>query len=336
MRARPAWAGPARAAVALVVLLVVLGAGAAPAGGQEEDDPQVVTVGVYIQSISDVDLRTGTFVADFYLWFLWRGGIDPTITYEFTNAIREDLDTRATSVNEQNEPEPELLEDGRLYQIFHVQGRFVQPYDVDDYPIDTQTLTISIEDAYSGLGDLVYEVDEASGLAEELHMTGWEPQPLVGRLSEHLYTTNFGYPGGENSVFSRVDFVVHIDRPGISPLLKTIAPLLLIIFIALASLLIDPEQLETRLTLATPALIAGVFLHFTSAAGLPNEGGFLLLDRIYVLSYLVILLVISTGVYVHRLCAQGRTDYAIQVDRRVFAALVLFFIAGVAALIFFR
>lgn len=356
-----------RAAFLLVLLAVFLGHGPVEAGAQttttgeptttsqpdnppvspspdepppepaEDEGPRIVTVGAYIQDLSNVDLKSGTFRADFYLWFAWRGDdIDPSVTYEFTNAIRGELSSVATGLNEEGEPEPDRLDDGRRIQIFHVQGRFTEAFDVEEYPLDDQDLVISIEDTQSDDSTLRYEIDPGTAQRPDLSIIGWEPQAMRNAVIPHKYVTTFGYPGEESSVFSRADFVVPVKRPGAARLIQVVFPLAVIIMVALMSLIIDPPSLEATLFLAPPALIAAVALHFTTTTGLPSEGRVLLVDRIYLLSYLIILLVISFGVFSHRQRDRGRAKRARQVDRVGLLTCVPLFLGGTALLILFR
>ena len=41
---------------------------------------------------------------------------------------------------------PEQLPDGRLYQVFRVESRFFQPFDLSRFPFDKHDLSIVIED----------------------------------------------------------------------------------------------------------------------------------------------------------------------------------------------
>lgn len=53
------------------------------------------------------------------------------------------------------------LEDGQLLQQLQVQGRFYQPFDLKNYPLDKQSLPIIIEDS-SNTRDAVYYVFDES------------------------------------------------------------------------------------------------------------------------------------------------------------------------------
>src|SRR5262245_30141278 len=67
------------------------GDGATPSppegGGEEEEQPQGerperVTIGLFLDHVPVIDLHSNTYIADFYIWFRWKGDIDPTASYE--------------------------------------------------------------------------------------------------------------------------------------------------------------------------------------------------------------------------------------------------------------
>ncbi len=50
--------------------------------------PQQVRVGVYLMNLYDLNMDEHSFYADFYIWFKWKGPIDPT-NIEFVNSIEK-------------------------------------------------------------------------------------------------------------------------------------------------------------------------------------------------------------------------------------------------------
>ncbi len=335
---------PARSYLGAALLTLATLALAPPAGAAEsgQDGPEVVRVGIYVEHVSDVDLKEGSFQADFYLWFLWRGDIDPTESYEFTNTLPLELNAEATT------PEPLTVGDGWKHQIFHVNGRFLGRFEVDDYPLDDGQLVIAIEDAVYGSSDLVYEFDEASAMSPRAKIPGWKVHPPVGTVTERRYNTTFGDPTvteGE-AAFSRVEITLPANRPKVTLAIQHVFPLVVIILAALASLLIDSPVAEggdahwwflaTRLSLAVPAVIAAVALQFTASPGVPHEGQVLLIDRIYLLSYAVILLIILVTVVDHRILRRGAPERAESLDRWTLALLTPGYLGGILLILLIR
>ena len=52
------------------------------------DSAQQVLIGLYLQAVPEIDIKTNSFLAEFYMWFVWSGDIDPTLTYEFNNLVQ--------------------------------------------------------------------------------------------------------------------------------------------------------------------------------------------------------------------------------------------------------
>src|SRR4051794_12886842 len=83
--------------------------------------PQTVQVGLYLQNIPEIDIKTNSFAAEFYLWFVWKGDTDPTLTYELVNAVNaSELSRTPVFVDAEGNSLPDTLPDGRKIQQFHV------------------------------------------------------------------------------------------------------------------------------------------------------------------------------------------------------------------------
>ncbi|MEA2931850.1 MAG: hypothetical protein QOI56_635, partial [Actinomycetota bacterium] len=163
----------------------------APAG---QGGPQVVKVGLFVENISNLDLQEGSFQADFYLWFVWKGDIDPTKTYELTNALPLQLAAVAGSTTEDGTPVPDVQPDGN-HQVFHVKGRFTSEFKTGNYPLDDANLVISVEDVKYDSSVLVYEFDNGSGMSANTKVTAREVRAPTARVTEHFYATSFCYEG---------------------------------------------------------------------------------------------------------------------------------------------
>src|SRR5438552_8070973 len=119
---------PVGRSLLLMMLLYVAGAWADKPGTTPRP-AETVQVGLYLQNIPEIDIKTNSFAAEFYLWFLWKGDIDPTLTYELTNAVNvSELVKIPIFVDASGNSAPDLLSDGRRLQQFHVYGRFVHPF----------------------------------------------------------------------------------------------------------------------------------------------------------------------------------------------------------------
>ena len=269
---------------------------------------QTVTVGMYLQAIPEIDIKSNSFTAEFYLWFLWSGDIDPTASFQLTNATNlGDLSKTPIYTDAEGNSAPEDLPDGRKLQQFHVYGRFGHPFPLAKYPFDSHDIVISLEDAKYAVGRLVHEVDsKGTAMRPDLEIPGWLLSHMRALTGRTTFATTFGDPrsGANSEAYSRVDFKVHIDRPVVGIVSKTVIPIAIIILITFGAFFCQPQDIDARLCLTITALISAVALQFTAATELPPTGSLLLLDKIYISSYVAILGVtfscIASNHYFHK------------------------------------
>jgi hypothetical protein len=289
---------------------------AAPAAGSKA---QTVTVGCYLQNVPEIEVKSNSFHAELYLWFVWSGSIDPTLTFQLTNAIgMADLSKTPVYTDAAGAAKPEELPDGRFYQVFHVQGRFGHPFSLAKFPFDDHEIVISVEDAKHPIGDLVHEVDtKGSATRPDLVIPGWRLNRMRAETRSSTFATTFGDPRATSAqeTYSHVDFVVHIDRPVAGLLSKTVIPLAIIILITFGAFFVQPEDIDARLCLTITALISAVALQFTASTELPPTGYLILLDKIYILSYAAILAVTFFSIAANRKSRQGKDEDAHRLDR---------------------
>jgi hypothetical protein len=301
--------------------------------------PQHVTVGMYLHHVMQVDLRTNSFLADFYVWFRWKGDIDPTKTFEFRNAVEQWQIVKLPSfVNDEGQPEATTLADGSKYQVFRIEAKFGRPFSIKHFPLDEQDLSIELEEARYLTNELVYDVDRAdSKVDRRIEIPGWRVVSSSVDVDEATFETNFGDPNATGKErYARVELELHLARPTGGMLVKTVVPLAIVIFITFGVFLLDPHQIDARLTLSVTALVSAVALEFSIQSELPEVGYLVLIDKVYILSYLVILCTSVVSIFAARLAEANEMARARRLDRFAGAAVALAFLGGTAALLFLR
>jgi hypothetical protein len=314
-------------AIGLLLPVVTCAAGAAP---------EEVKVGLYWNSVPGLDLRTDSFSADFYLWFLWRGEIDPTHEFEFTNVMEPNNLVKIPAYTKPSgEPEPQILPDGSRYQTFHVQGRFTQAFALDRFPLDRQRLVISMEDLTYEADRVRYVADRADSAASpELSVNGWKIDRFFYNEGLRIYPSRFGDSRLTGSrPYSRVEFGLAISRPSLGLVSKTVLPVLIIILIMFGAFFCRPDSLDARLGLTMTSLIAAVALWYTTAFELPPVNYLLLIDKIYILGFFAILATTAASIASSRLARTKRYEIAERLDRLAFWGLMSLYFGGVALLL---
>ncbi|MBL8957251.1 MAG: hypothetical protein JNK82_41140 [Myxococcaceae bacterium] len=315
-------------ALALVVSLTAAAEG-------EALGPQQVYVGVYMHHVPEIDLKTSTYLADFFIWFRWKGPHDPTQTLEWTNLADASALTRTfIFADESGGSKPVELPDGSLHQQIHIQGRFTHPFSIERYPFDEQEIVFEIEDNQLQVGELVYVPDPVgkSALHPGFALAGWEVGDLTLAVSQARYDTNFGdlRVKANEQTFAHLTAKLHVKRPIWSSLVKTIVPILIVLLITLVVFLIDGKYFDARMGLGITTLISAVALQLTSSASLPDVGYVVLLDKIYNVSYFIIFVALLESVVAVRLVDQEQSARAQRIDRTTLAlSLLLSLGAGV-------
>ena len=198
------------------------------------------------------------------------------------------------------------LKDGSRYQSFKLEGRFVQPFSLADFPLDRHELRIMAEDTVHPITEIAYKIDRKnSGISRDLMIPGWLLQGWRGEELQHDYGTNFGEDYSQTSS-SVASFSMGIYRPASFFLMKLLLPLFIVVMAALAALLVPPASLDARLAMPLGALLSAIFLQKSYSDNLPDLGYLVFMDKIYLLAYPLILIVLirSIAAYV-RLERQG-------------------------------
>lgn len=296
----------------------------------------LVPVGIYVLKVPELDIRTNSYLADFYLWFRWPkdAGFDPTQTFEFTNAVESwDFYREALYVDALGAPRPELMPDGSLYQVFRIQGRFQNPFDLRDYPFDRQVVRIELEDSESVVDDMEYVWDRDGQLFQApLTIPGWTVAGASVDIDRVRYQTNFGdrRSSGGHDTYSLFRFSLDVERPLVGYLVKTVLPISVVMLITFVVFFIELRYFEGRIGLAITGLISAVALQLTSASELPNVGYMVLLDKIYNLSYFVIFIALAESVIAVKMNDAGKVLQAKRLDSVGFWICVVVFFGGSA------
>ncbi len=314
--------------LALYWLLISLGW---QAGAQA--DSTLVRTGMYLMNVYDLNVSEYTFYADFYLWFKWQGETNP-MQIEFVNAVEKWAFTSAPFHEEAVEKPG-----GYRYNGMRAEGRFYHSFDLRRFPLDQHELDIRIENVAYPLDELRYVSDTAQALfRKDFVIPGW--RILGAKLVAHsnFYDTDFGEPEEvDGSSFSNFTYKLRIARPLSYFLLKLLLPLLVVLAASVGALFIHPAYMDARTSLPIGGLLSCVFLQQSYSSALPDVGYMVLMDKIYLLSYLfiaaIMLRVIWAGNARKRSKEVTDAEGFSSKDRRLGMLLLLLFLLGTGALV---
>jgi len=281
----------------IVVLLntVTLSAYAQYSAVTYSDVKNKYEIGIYLMNVGKVDLQTGSYDLDFYMW-LRSDDSDFTQSkpkFEFMNG-------RVTT---------EVLTVEPNYYEVRVKGTFLKNMSFQKYPFEQLFLTVEVEGT-DDINKMVFVPDvTATGIDNLVNIPGWRLISSDSAVTEHQY------PDGKS--YSRYVFSFTIERFFLSSFLKTIFPILIITTIAMLAFWMSPTNFTSRIGLGASTLLAAVAAHLNAANQLPPIGYLTLFDKIMIISYALFLNNLLSMVIQMRLIDHDKKEEAVKVNARM-------------------
>jgi len=292
-----------------------------------------VIVGAHINDIQQLDFKTNNYVIDLYVWFRWQSpDADPSKTMEFMNRFASDDNLR-----EELTETPDELPDGRRYSIIRYQGLFSTKFQLAEFPFDTQSLTVVMEDTLEGSATQIYVPDGKSPVKVNpiITLPGFSMGTPTMHISKYTYATDFGDPTVPKAEpYSRVTVSIPLARPVVAMSIKTFVPIILIVACALFVYFVRPIYVEGRIGLGITALLTLVAIQLTATSSLPDVDYLLMLDQVFLLAYLFIIVALARVVATSWQGEGEGEEQAIKTNDRRWAlgTLALYLVASIAVL----
>lgn len=284
-----------------------------------------VNVGLFVASAYDLDFHGGTFETIFWVWFIYDDPTyDPIAGMEITNARDYEV----------MESYGLLRDDRRYYKAAKIRAVINQPWDIADFPFDTQRLDIRIESVGLRRSELVYVPDRGDSITgPELHLPGWQVSPIEIETSAFTYNTAFGE--NENAAFSaysRIDFMVPLERANPKLFFEVyIGYAIAFLFCATIWLTSVTNMADYRIGMVLGATFAAIGNKTVFESRYPSATSLGLEDRIEIGTFLLIALCVIISVMAERLALAGRTRLARRLHNGILpAALAIYLVCMIA------
>jgi ABC-type branched-subunit amino acid transport system substrate-binding protein len=252
------------------------------AGGVQVVRTPVVYAGIDLNSLDNIDVRAGTFAADFFLWFRMRDDLNLDLhEVEFPTA---------TSGAALGKEIWRRTRDGFTTVAFHVKGVFHADYEFSRFPFDRQVLQIPIQVRNSNSYTLLlaygrYESSGARGgndsaLASKL----WQQESQIFFRDVVALQSNFGESdvAAQRGVqFNRINASVTIKRDVFGFAVKNFIPLLCILVAVLVGYSIAPDVINPRVSIGVTALLTTSVLYQKLAGDLPTVTYMIGMDYVF-------------------------------------------------------
>ena len=289
----------------------------------------VVYTGIDINHINQVDPRKSSFTSDFYLWFRYPNGVDPT-------NIKFPGGTNLVSSQPLFTPDAPLEIDtinGLNYRLYQIRGEFKTPFNLRDYPFDQQDLAIRFQNTTTPRDRLIYVID-TFGLRLHQSNTDTEKKLYQGlqlwkfnklQYAQEVFRTTS--TEGDPRLFginNRVDYpglsaTVTMQRRSVLFLIKNLLPLFLLTLVPMATFYFPDKISKDRPPVAVAALISGTVLLVGVNNQLPEVGYTVALEYVFYVFFGLSLFAVAIAVVSDRLTLEGyklsakRLDYTARI-----------------------
>ncbi|MSP55970.1 MAG: hypothetical protein EXR69_10260 [Myxococcales bacterium] len=287
-------------------------------------------MGVHLNDIQSIDLKTHSYQMDFYVWFRWKNpDLDPSASMEIANPY-EQWGLMVTPIYE----EPEELDDGTLYQVLRVQGSFSKKLPLYNYPFDRQQLSVIFEDGANDKTAVVYVPEARATMNQSVQLPGYTIEAPSFVVSDWHYETRFGDPRtAENTSYSRATLEVGISRPPMAYSIKLFLPVGCVIVCAALMFLLSPALVDSRVDVGITSLLTIVALQMTYNDNLPDVGYLMLMDKIYLCAYIFVIVGLAMVVHTTRMHEAGKQEQALALHKRALTALLSVWLVAMGGLI---
>jgi hypothetical protein len=234
--------------------------------------PCKVRVGFLLKSITNYNIKAGSFEADFYLTYMSDKPMPGNIVPHFTNGFLQDDDHKNQIANEPT------------FKMWKYHAVFYSTPDLREYPFDLQELEIGIEEDDVGIDQIQFIADrENTNLDSDFLMPGWEVLYQESRTLTHYYPDRFEF---DDLYYPRYVFRLGIQRYATNAFFTVYVPAFIIVLVSLSGVLLKKEEVDTRINSSAPMLAAAVLFHFTLSQEIPATAYLTKADKLMLGVYL--------------------------------------------------
>lgn len=261
---------------------------------------RVVSTGINLVQLDRVDIKEGTFRADFYLWLRYASGDDlPShIGLADFNGIFDVAHPLRSSV-----------EDGIEYRLWRINGTFKASFNLHDYPFDTQALVIRVQNRDYPSDQIVYAIDTFGLQADARNLDAdafkelqlWHVVNVAPFVTASSIQSALGQPalfGTPNRTeYGGFALAVLVKRNVATFMVKALLPLFLLVLVVFTTMFFPPSMAKERLTIPVTGILTGSVLLISINNQLPPLGYTTSLEYLFYSFFLLCLMAMIVGLF---------------------------------------
>lgn len=293
-------------------------------GPQDQRFP--IKLGFVVIDIDAIDGAQQSFVANFAVTASWK---DPRLAMD-TKYIRvmdtDDIWTPNLQILNQQKlfetfpRQVQVAPDGTVTFVQRYWGTLSYPMDLRDFPLDDNTLKIKLVSVGKDARDIEFTIDtERTGMADVLTVTDWEVVSWDASVEQVNLGPNLpSFPG--------VVFEFDAKRLVNFYIIKVLIPLVMIVFMSLIVLFIDPVHVGPKFSIAITAILTLIAYRFLLGNLLPKISYLTHMDYFMFGSMFLVFAVLVETCIVARFMIDDKAKQAHELDYWTRWAFVVLFV----------
>ena len=262
-----------------------------------------VDLGLYLDSVYDLDMSKLTFKARGWLWYNWsktplvEGKFDPGQMGSFnfnyldqSNPVQQ-ISSKVNIIDIDETGKP------RYWNETAFDVKLSAPsINLSKYPFDRQRLSILVTDPVHETEDLMYRIQQFRLPPNLFNVSGYRLDGISYADQVRIYTSNFedssevSFKDGSADTQSQAAFNIFISRNALTALLENVLPITVVSFLAVSVVGLGLNYREVKITSPPAAILSLIFLQNTFGQNLPRVPYVTCMDLMFLIAYLVCIL----------------------------------------------
>lgn len=272
--------------------------------------PDTVTVGVYVNSVHDIDFKEKQYTISLWLWLKYKNQ-----DFDFSKYLEVPM---AKSVDKSFYT-VDTLEDGRIYMLMKLQCVMKDSWKIEHFPFDRQKLRFSIENSQYDSGDLIFVEDTVGKHYSKWVTSGWSIVADSFKILTNIkkYETAFGDPilDKPQSEFSVFRVNIGIERDSWWLFLKLFIGMYLSFLLSYLCFFIHTDNIDSRFNLSVGALFAVIGNKYVIDSSLPESTTFTLVDTLHGVTLFFVFAVVACSAYTLKLIKSKKLEETKRFDK---------------------
>ncbi|MDZ4757046.1 MAG: hypothetical protein SGJ10_02755 [Bacteroidota bacterium] len=285
---------------------------------KEVHKPDTVSVGIYINSIHDINFINKEYTINLWLWLKYKNQ-----DFDFSKYLEVPM---AKTVDKSFYTE-DTLQDGSIYMLMKLQCVMKDSWKIQNFPFDRQKLRFTIENSQYDVSDLIFVEDTFGQHYSKSTTMDWSMIPDSFKITTGIkkYETSFGDPSLTlpHSEFSNFKVQIGIERDSWWLFLKLFIGMYISFLLSFLCFFIHWESIESRFSLGVGSLFAVIANKYVIDSSLPESTSFTLVDSLHGITLCFVFAVVACAAYSLKLVKANKISQTIRFDKTASLMLLL-------------